>query len=200
MSVSLVSNFDPRNCTVCEPDFNILVAMLGATVDANGNLYPVGVNMTNEFTKHSIQSHHNQHNNYELTFTCGATCNVDKPQNRWLIDLWKCTHVVIRGVLGMIADIWAKTKPVHPGQVLKRWFQSQPDNAKETVAKITEMQVDQLEQIMECRAPIDEMTARKLSRYFEQTAEIWYRMQHDYDYFEKTGVRIDAAELPKFTH
>jgi plasmid maintenance system antidote protein VapI len=198
MSVDLISNFDPSQCPICAPEFNTLVAMLGTTLDANGNFHPVGINMTVEFSRCTIQSRQNGLNDYDLTFVCGATCNVKKPQNRWLID-WNCTHLANRrGVMGMIADVWAKTKPVHPGHVLKRWMATQPAGEKETVAKITEIPVQMLDDIMDGKLPVDEDTAKKLARYFEHMAELWFRMQYDFDYYQKTGVRTKVGELPQF--
>lgn len=98
----------------------------------------------------------------------------------------------------MIADVWAKKKPVHPGHVLKKWISTQPAGIKQTIARITQVPVQVLEDIMEEKTPIDEDTAKKLARYFEHTAELWYRMQYDFDYYQKTGVRTRAGELPKF--
>lgn len=201
MPVALVSHFDPSRCQICNVDFNILVAMLRTTVDRNGNLTPVGIDMGIEFASYSIQHVWNLNNNYNLTFLSNATCNVDKPLKQWLIDSWSCAHGVIqRGIIDMITDIWGKTKPIHPGVIFKRWILGQPEGTKESISIATDISSEQLDAIMNCQAPIDEYTAKKLAQYpqFKHTAELWHRMQYDFDYYQSEGVWANPVNLPTF--
>ena len=96
-----------------------------------------------------------------------------------------------------LENVTATIEPMHPGSLLREMMSSQPKERRDELSRKTEMSATVLEDIMECKAPIDRNAALRLRTVFGDVAEIWYRMQFQFDHFSETHARPSAAQLPR---
>jgi len=160
------------------------------------------------FLKIPVVYTQNTRYNYDLTFKCKATINVDKPSIHWIIGRLDCQIRVgarDKVAMAMLTEPTTqgpngdneKLPPIHPGELLKVWLMEKPKERTADVLWATDLSRQQLDSIINCESPIDERTAMELSKIFGAEAEFWFRMQFAFDFFQKTGHEPEKAELPQ---
>ena len=71
--------------------------------------------------------------------------------------------------------------PIHPGEIIKEEFLAPLDLTVRKLAKALAVDAPRLNEIVRGRRGITADTALRLSRYFGTSAELWIRLQADYE-------------------
>lgn len=87
-----------------------------------------------------------------------------------------------------------KLENIHPGEILKEEFLSQPGITAYRLSKETFIPQTRISQILKGNRRITADTAIRLSRYLGTSSKFWLGLQDDYDLEEEKNAKRDEFE------
>jgi addiction module HigA family antidote len=198
---------DVKLCPSCTNDLDDLKVALYWSTDVTGNIL-ANFDFSQCFLNLAIVAVYIGGYNYDLTLQCLAKCSVDKPSIEWVITNWKCPNQSSQ-VDKMTPNQMTPydrmdappppddIKPTHPGKFLKRWLSRQPPQTKAHLIEATGITESYLDEVLSGDASIDVPIALELYKVIGGEAEMWFRMQSDYDFYKRTGYRLNKSDMPK---
>ena len=104
------------------------------------------------------------------------------------------SRTTIKGTSTMVTRL----APIHPGEVLAEDFMSPRGLSANQLALKLHVPANRLSEVIRGRRSITADTALRLARYFGTTADLWLRLQTDYDLrvAQSTLAKQIAREVP----